>query len=179
MPKREDEFYASEKLDLRYCSIHKRYYKVNIGCQICGYEYLSDISKSKGNKDADLQYEIQNCPACGEVSLYLNNDNNIYECLNINCRQIFTQDRLNLTRTKKLSEEIKEEYDYKEVAKLQKCPGCKELSLLWNDITKQYECQNINCKCTFTEDKFLKVRASASREEEGKESFFKRLFKRG
>jgi len=35
MPKREDDYWANQKEGLRYCNKHKRYYKEDIGCQLC------------------------------------------------------------------------------------------------------------------------------------------------
>lgn len=74
MPKREDDFWANQKEGLRYCSKHKRYYRVDVGCQLCRMEDHQGKPSSK----------LQQCPTCQEISLFQTGDN-LFECLNIRC----------------------------------------------------------------------------------------------
>ena len=41
MPKRQDDFWASKRDKLRYCSKHRRYYKAKEGCRSCTAEKLT------------------------------------------------------------------------------------------------------------------------------------------
>ena len=80
MPKREDDFWASQKEGLKYCARHKRYYREDVGCQLCYYE---------NSRAAGTEKEIpklQECPRCHEHSLFYNDRDGIYECLNRKCR---------------------------------------------------------------------------------------------
>ena len=66
MPKREDERWAGHKEELRYCSEHKRYYRADVGCQLCGYEALRPEWGEAGST------KLKECPRCGEPSLFWN-----------------------------------------------------------------------------------------------------------
>ncbi|POZ58436.1 hypothetical protein C1O63_1483 [Dehalococcoides mccartyi] len=74
MPKREDDFWASQKEDLRYCSKHKRYYRADVGCQLCWMEEHQGKPSPK----------LRECPVCHEMSLFQTGDN-LFECLNLKC----------------------------------------------------------------------------------------------
>ena len=74
MPKREDDFWANQKEGLRYCSKHKRYYRADIGCQLCWMEEHQGKSSPK----------LRQCPVCQEMSLLQTGDN-LFECLNVKC----------------------------------------------------------------------------------------------
>lgn len=74
MPKREDDFWASQKEGLRYCSKHKRYYRADVGCQICWLEQHQGKPSPK----------LRQCPICEEMSLFQTGDN-LFECLNVKC----------------------------------------------------------------------------------------------
>jgi len=89
MPKREDDFWASQKEGLRYCSKHKRYYWEDLGCQLC---WLEESSFDREVKDNPPKLGI--CPNCHKLSLFLNNSTNLYECLNTKCKRRFTRDEL-------------------------------------------------------------------------------------
>jgi len=41
MPKRQDDYWASKRDKLRYCSKHEQYYKKKAGCQKCMEEKLT------------------------------------------------------------------------------------------------------------------------------------------
>lgn len=88
MPKREDDFWASQKEGLRYCTKHKRYYRADIGCQLCGYEQ----SRLKG-KENDMP-SLQECPKCKRKSLFWNEYSKLYECLNQKCKCKFNETSL-------------------------------------------------------------------------------------
>ncbi len=74
MPKREDDFWASQKEGLRYCSKHKRYYRADIGCQLCWMEEHPGKPSPK----------LRQCPICQKISLFQTGEN-LFECLNIKC----------------------------------------------------------------------------------------------
>jgi len=59
---------------LSYCSKHKRYYKPDIGCQLCWLE------KQSQNPARNLT----RCPTCEQKSLFQVNKNQ-FECLNYKC----------------------------------------------------------------------------------------------
>ena len=94
MPKREDDFWASQKEDLRYCSKHKRYYRAEVGCQICWMEEHQGRTSPK----------LRECPICHEMSLFQTGDN-LFECLNLKCPkyqkrqsiELNTEQKTNLT----------------------------------------------------------------------------------
>ena len=87
MPKREDEYWAGEKSELRYCPKHKRYYHKEAGCQLCGWEELERIREGK-----QAAPQLQKCPECKEESLFWNAFTGLYECLNPNCRRRLTRE---------------------------------------------------------------------------------------
>lgn len=85
MPKREDDFWASQKEGLRYCVKHKRYYWADIGCQLCMFERLGTRRKGEDNP------RLLKCPDCQEDSLFWNKDTALYECLNVKCKHTFSE----------------------------------------------------------------------------------------
>ena len=74
MPKREDDFWASQKEGLRYCSKHQRYYRADVVCQLCWMEEPRGKTSPK----------LRECPVCHETSLFQTGDN-LFECLNLKC----------------------------------------------------------------------------------------------
>jgi len=90
MPNREDESSKNINDELRYCSIHKRYYDVNYGCQLC----LINIEKLFSINEADEHVELKDCPNCFKKSLFWVSDKNYYECLNLKCKNTFTEKQL-------------------------------------------------------------------------------------
>lgn len=87
MPKREDESWAGQKERLRYCAVHKRYYRADIGCQLCWEQHL----RAKRRPEQPLAPKLEKCPSCKRVSLCWNPWLLLYECLNVNCRKTFAQ----------------------------------------------------------------------------------------
>jgi len=81
LPKREDEYYPSRKEGLKYCPKHKRHYRADIGCQLCGYEMTGE---QKGDRP-----QLERCSACGQVSLFLDWTVNQQTCLNPACKGVF------------------------------------------------------------------------------------------
>ena len=88
MPRREDEYWHSIKEDLRYCYKHKRYYRADVGCQLCAYERFVNTQK------ATEKPQLLECPACHQKSLFWNEQYDFYECLNLDCRQAFAKDEI-------------------------------------------------------------------------------------
>ena len=102
MPSREDEYWASQKeRNLKYCYKHKRYYKADIGCQICFLEKLSTKDEIITNRE---EIALIKCPRCLEMSLFWTEQRNIYECMNIRCQWIFTKEELEVEIKQKESE---------------------------------------------------------------------------
>lgn len=91
MPKREDSYWASRKEHLRYCSKHKRYYRADVGCQLCGYE------KSGLRQKKEERPPLKRCLECGHVSLFWNKSSELYECLNAKCKRSFVEGELRST----------------------------------------------------------------------------------
>jgi len=85
MPKREDEFWKS-KDRLAYCRVHKRYYRKELGCQLCYLE--TQKSETKTREDVT----VIECPNCHRVSLWWNKHSELYECLNPDCKSLYTED---------------------------------------------------------------------------------------
>jgi len=92
MPKREDDFWASQKEGLRYCSKHKRYYRADIGCQLCWMEEHPGKPSPK----------LRQCPICQQMSLFQTGEN-LFECLNIRC--------LKYQKTQSIQPHIRQETD--------------------------------------------------------------------
>ena len=138
MPNREDEFWVNQKEDLRYCYIHKRYYDINFGCQLCQLQnYPLILSKN-------VSIKLEECPRCKELSLYWNEKTQHYECLNLRCEFIFSnheveEHKLNLQINQTNSINVKIENE-----KPEQCPSCKKGTLSWNNKMNLYECTD--CK---------------------------------
>jgi len=86
MPRREDEYWKNKKERVAYCSVHKRYYIIKIGCQLC---YLEEQKKSAATKE---EVTVLKCPNCQQQSLWWNSQSIRYECLNLDCEKQYTQD---------------------------------------------------------------------------------------
>ncbi|MFC2007885.1 hypothetical protein ACFLVB_04740 [Chloroflexota bacterium] len=89
MPSREDEFWASGKEpNIRFCNKHQRYYRKDIGCQLCGFE------NTKSNREVEQgDIELIKCPTCWEISLMWIEQTKIYECMNFKCRHVYTEEQ--------------------------------------------------------------------------------------
>lgn len=85
MPKREDEFWKSEDT-LAYCRVHKRYYRKELGCQLCYLEKQKSETKTRDD------VTVIECPNCHRVSLWWNKHSELYECLDSDCKLQYTQD---------------------------------------------------------------------------------------
>lgn len=103
MAKREDEYWASQKQDLRYCSKHKRYYKADIGCQLCYLDRVDLEKKVSGTS------RLQKCPNCAQKSLFWNRRYKRYECLDAKCRLTFMEAELRGARSESSLETPSEE----------------------------------------------------------------------
>jgi len=88
MPKREDEYWAAEKSDLRYCFKHKRYYRADFGCQLCVIEEFQPIQSTNDRS------RLMKCPKCSKITLFWNEKEGTFECLNLKCKRVFTEKEL-------------------------------------------------------------------------------------
>ena len=102
MPKREDEFWIAQKENFKYCYKHKRYYREEFGCQLCQIDKSSQAPK----KEADKQ-KLLKCPKCKRISLWLNEAENLYECLNTRCRQTYIRKLFESEEVTKRKKKIK------------------------------------------------------------------------
>ena len=68
MPKREDERWAGQQSELRYCYKHKRYFRADAGCQPCGDEEAGRRSTSSDRKDQrnTEHNELIRCKHCNQ-----------------------------------------------------------------------------------------------------------------
>jgi ribosomal protein S27AE len=137
MPNREDEYWVNQKENLRYCSVHKRFYDINFGCQLCQLQSNPHIVSNK------VSIKLEECPRCKELSLDLNEKTQLYECLNLRCECAFSNSeveeyRLNTkNKTNNFDDNgVKERSD--------KCPSCENGTLFWNGTMNLYECNE--CK---------------------------------
>lgn len=135
MPKREDEFWINDKEGLRYCEKHKRYYRADVGCQLC---WLESSGADHKTKDAPA---LKKCPKCNQESIFWNPKDNLYECLNLSCKRKYNRF----------------EFAIASGARLEKCIKCGKNSLLWNEGVSLYECTNSNCKRVFTKSELLNI----------------------
>jgi hypothetical protein len=189
MPNREDEYWASEKEDLRYCSKHKRYYRKDIGCQLCWLEGTHE------NNLVSTSPKLQLCPACSKPSLFLDWRKKRFECLNLQCKRVVsledifdpttaeTEPTSSLDRNTKPEHKIdtdshpgqaiqnKPTLPQQPELKPQKCPTCLMVSLLWVSARKAYECQYMKCKATFTEPELAEIIKLRQAEPKGKAWF--------
>jgi len=85
MPRREDEYYVSQKEGLLYCYTHKRYYRRDIGCQGCA----EDSRKLRDEFSLLERPQLQKCPKCKQESLMWNRTFLLYECVNHKCKKTF------------------------------------------------------------------------------------------
>ncbi len=85
MPKREDEYWASRKEGLSYCMKHKRYYRSDIGCQLC------QLEEKKEARNGKEDIRLERCPDCLEPSLFWNDGSQLYECMNLSCKHAFNK----------------------------------------------------------------------------------------
>jgi len=142
MPKREDEFWAGQKEGLRYCSRHKRYYKVEAGCQLCQFE--------KWGREQKKRAPLQKCPDCQRNSLCWDKKGKLYVCLNPECGHTFTESKLRARELEAPVEELSKEQIPEEKPQLQRCPICGEKALFWDESSELYECLNRKCRRRFT-----------------------------
>jgi hypothetical protein len=201
MPSREDEYWASEKEeDLRYCSKHKRFYKFELGCQLC---YL----ETSGTNDKRVSTPLEICPSCGQISLFWDTNVGEFECVNLKCKQKITKKDLMLSKLKisleKVTEDkpttvlpqkseiipnivvnsIVEESDKAEPElpaqsneKLVKCLNCLKVSLVWNDRQNKYECLNLKCKKAYSKQQYEEEKKLREAEPKGKAWFGNEYF---
>jgi hypothetical protein len=188
MPNREDEFWVSEKEDLRYCSKHKRYYRRDIGCQLCW------LGNSHPNSKAEEATKLSRCPACSQIALFLDWRNRRFECLNLRCKRILSfedffgtqpieeEPTSSLNRQSGSSNKIETDIRSVKAGELAtsssqpeikpvKCPTCLMISLVWLSSRKIYECQYPKCKATFTENELNEINRLRQAEPEGKAWF--------
>jgi hypothetical protein len=93
MPSREEERNINKKSDMRYCTVHQSYYYVEFGCQQCAFEdFKPKIKEGKST-------QLKQCLKCKHMSLFWNNQNEIYECLNKKCKGMFTKNRVTEAET--------------------------------------------------------------------------------
>lgn len=88
IPRRREKYLNSGKERSRYCSKHRRYYRSDVGCELCVYEE-SNLGRIGGNIE-----RLQRCPECGEMSLLWLQCSNRCECLNLNCKLKFAENEL-------------------------------------------------------------------------------------
>jgi len=89
MPRREDESWRNRSSDSRYCAKHQHFYSALSGCQFCGYANASGASQETRKSLAEQPQKLKTCLACGSKSLFLNEGQNRYECLNSKCKWWF------------------------------------------------------------------------------------------
>lgn len=149
MPKREDESWVSKKSDLRYCSRHKRYYDVKVGCQLC---YLDELNLKKEVEEIP---QLQQCPECKQKSLFWNKDYRLYECLNRDCKKRFAEGEIvekekKPVRSEKASnQEANEDVPKKELKEEGErglCPFCGS-SDVYEIVRDSWRCKR--CEKTF------------------------------
>lgn len=136
MSDREKERWLNQQEPLRYCVIHKRYYDVNVGCQLCWLE---------NHKNAESP-PLEKCPKCNETSLFHNTVANTYECVNMKCMHKFTKkelDELNCSGECPAQPQIEQPSTPAET--LLKCPVCLFNKLKWIPERNIYECQYDKC----------------------------------
>lgn len=140
MPKREDEYWAGRKENLKLCPIcRKRLIRADLRmCQPCLEEELA-----RRRKRPDTP-EIKRCPNknCRQLSVTWNSVTKRYECLNRKCN-------LNLTE---------EEFQIAEqnAPPLQNCPKCGQETVTWVEFYSLFQCVNPKCKRCFTETELRK-----------------------
>lgn len=88
MPRREDEYWAGTKSDLRYCFRHKRYYRADFGCQLCVIEKFGPVHST------NRRSRLMKCPKCNKATLFWNQKEGTFECLNLKCKRVFTEEEL-------------------------------------------------------------------------------------
>jgi hypothetical protein len=142
MPKREDEYWAGQKDNLKYCYKHKRYYRADLNCQLCQLEEFA------GREQPSETVQLKKCPNCKRMSLFWNKYSNLFECLNTKCKRRFTDDEYRrIVESSQHAEKQKPQH-------LQRCPHCGQGMLQWNSSRQKYECLNISCKFTFSQDEY-------------------------
>ena len=142
MPRREDEYWASQKENLRYCSAHKRYYRVDLGCQICWQE------RQARRLHCEEPPQLRHCPKCRLVSLFGNPSLNLYECLNRRCDKQFTENELETTEDN--------------APTLQNCPHCGQKTVTLVESFNIFQCVNSKCKRVFTASEWNIIRQASA-----------------
>lgn len=89
MPKREDAYWARED-GLKYCATHNRYYRADIGCQLCWEEHV----RAERLAEQTPAPNLEKCLGCGRASLSWNSWLMLYECMNLDCRKTFAQSQI-------------------------------------------------------------------------------------
>ncbi len=140
MPSREDEYWAGRKDGLSYCAKHKRYYRSDIGCQLCYLDKDRAIIRSKEN------IELLKCPACSSISLFWNGKVQLYECINSLCKKSFNEEEVKNGETESQINEPTGDKDSNKNNRKEKCPSCGKETLIWNEKANLYECTNGKCR---------------------------------
>jgi len=132
MPDREEEHWAVEKSNLRYCSKHHLQYHEDVGCTLCLLDEVCD--REEYGKTPRLPV----CPDCGQNSLAWDKEH--YECINLSCPNKTTCAKHEIVRVVPNTDQVL------------KCPRCGEESLIWVRQFVHYQCTK--CKGTFDRNNF-------------------------
>jgi hypothetical protein len=149
MPDRAEEYWASQKEnDLRYCAKHKRYYKSDFYCQLCGLETI------ERSLPGETKVEISACPSCKKASLAWFAALDHFECMNPKCKRVFTKQKfaqIQASKIHKSTDKINpvaakpaDAIPLKPEKDLRKCPICWNKTIIIDSQKGEYEC--LNCK---------------------------------
>jgi hypothetical protein len=149
MPDRVDEYWASQKEnDLRYCTKHKRYYKSDFYCQLCGLEII------ERSLPGESKVEMATCPSCKKSSLAWFDALNHYECMNPKCKRVFSKEKFAQIQASKIQKSTEktnpgaakpaDAISPKPEKDLRKCPICWNKTINLDTEKSEYEC--LNCK---------------------------------
>jgi hypothetical protein len=171
MPDRENEYWASRKEeDLRYCSKHKRFYRYELGCQLCWIEAFAPSNLSKNT------VSLEKCPSCNQTSLFWIETIEEWECLNLSCRKKFTRYEILQVECAADSKQPESQISTLTPENLIKCLNCLQISLFWNPKQSQYECLNLKCKKVYTKQQYDEEKAVREAEPKGKAWFGNEYF---
>jgi len=147
MPRREDKRWSSETDNLMYCYKHARYFNPSFGCEACRVERLT---ASWQEQEAPKLFI---CPKCKQKSLFWNYSIKLYECLNRECKKVYTQFEFNPKSQEGESLEVDSDKE-RVVEELKKCPTCGQGMLRWNPSISKYECLHWKCRRVITKEYF-------------------------
>lgn len=161
MPSRADEYWASEKEDLRYCYKHKHYYRVDFGCQLCILE------KIEQQLPQEVTIELIGCPVCAEKSLGWFELQNQFECMNPRCKSVLSKEKLdqilkpnvaqasatiNIEPDTQIQKELFSQNGFENNSDILICPECCDNTLSWNISKNLYKCNKPGCSGSFTKE---------------------------